>query len=98
MLGVNWMALSAARPARARRAFDQPLAGRLANGRIGQWLLRLGTVDVWVDALTVGALVALAGVVRWPNLLLSPQFPSVGDAIMAALEMAEGQAFYLHDS
>ena len=79
------MALSAASPARARRAFAMPFAGRLALG-------------AWVDVLVVGALVALAGAVRWPNLLLSPQFPSVGDTIMAALEMSEGQAFYLHDS
>jgi 4-amino-4-deoxy-L-arabinose transferase-like glycosyltransferase len=85
MLGVNRMALSAARPARARRVFDVPFAGRLAAG-------------ARADVLIVGALVALAGAVRWPNLLLSPQFPSVGDTIIAALEMAEGRAFYLHDS
>ena len=85
MLGVNCMALSAASPARARRAFDLPFAERLSAG-------------VWVDVLIVGTLIGLAGAVRWPYLLLSPQFPSVGDAIMAALEMAEGRAFYLHDS
>lgn len=98
MLGVNWMALSAARPARARRAFDLPLAGDLASGRIGQRLVRLEAAGAWADVLMAGALVALAGAVRWPNLLLSPQFPSVGDTILAALEMAEGRAFYLHDS
>ena len=98
MLGVNWMALSAARPARARRAFDLPLAERLANGRLGQWLLHLDAAGVWVDVLTVGVLVVLAGAVRWPNLLLSPQFPSVGDTIIAALEMSEERAFYLYDS
>src|SRR5436189_5537140 len=85
MLGVTWMALSAANPARARRAFELPLVGRLALG-------------AWVDVLVVGTLVVLAGAVRWPYLLLSPQFPSVGDTIMAALDMAEGRAFYLHDS
>lgn len=85
MLGVNCMALSAASPARARRVFDLPFAGRLALG-------------AWADILVVGALVALAGAVRWPYLLLSPQFPSVGDTILAALDMAEGRAFYLHDS
>ena len=51
-----------------------------------------------MDVLVVGALVGPAGAVRWPYLLLSPQFPSVGDAILAALDMAEGRAFYLHDS
>ena len=85
MLGVNCMALSAACPARARRAFDLPFAGRLVG-------------LAWVDVLVVWALVALAGAVRWPYLLLSPQFPSVSDAILAALEMAEGRALYLHDS
>jgi len=85
MLGVNCMALSAASPARARRVFELPFAGRLALG-------------AWVDVLVVGALVAVAGVVRWPYLLLSPQFPSVSDTILAALDMAEGRAFYLHDS
>jgi Dolichyl-phosphate-mannose-protein mannosyltransferase len=85
MLGVICMALSAARPAWARRAIDLPHVGRLAVG-------------AWVDVLVVGALVALAGAVRWPNLLLSPQFPSVSDTILAALDVAEGRAFYLHDS
>ena len=85
MLGVNRMALSVASPARARRAVAVPSSGRLALG-------------VRAEVLVVGALVALAGAVRWPNLLLSPQFPSVGDTILAALEMAEGRAFYLHDS
>ena len=85
MLGVNCMALSAASPARVRRAFDLPFADRLGVG-------------VWADALVVGALVALAGSIRWPYLLLSPQFPSVGDTVIAALEMSEGRAFYLHDS
>src|SRR5688572_14539127 len=85
MLGVNCMALSAARPAWALRAFALPFADRLALG-------------ISADILVVGTLVALAGAVRWPNLLLSPQFPSVGDTILAALNMAEGRAFYLHDS
>jgi hypothetical protein len=85
MLGVNCMALSAARPARARRALVLPLVGQLAVG-------------AWADVLVVSALVGLAGAIRWPYLLLSPQFPAVRDAIMAALDMAEGRAFYLHDS
>ena len=29
---------------------------------------------------------------------MSPQFPSVGDTIMMALDIAEGRAFYLHDA
>src|SRR3954452_18610150 len=79
------MALSAAHPAWVRRALVLPLVGCLAVG-------------AWADVLVVGALVGLAGAVRWPYLLLSPQFSSVGDSIMAAIDMAAGRAFYLHDS
>jgi hypothetical protein len=55
-------------------------------------------VGIWADLLIVGALVGVAGAVRWPHLLLSPQFPSVGDTVMAAVEVSQGRAFYLHDS
>ena len=79
------MALSAVHPAAARRVLGLPLMSRLALG-------------AWVDVVAVGGLVALAGAVRWPYLLLSPQFPSVGDTITAAVELSEGRAFYLHDS
>lgn len=83
------MALSAASPARARHDTALPFASRLASHL---------TVGARADVLAVGSLVALAGAVRWPYLLLSPQFPSVGESVMAALAMAEGRAFYLYDS
>jgi hypothetical protein len=79
------MALAAMRPALPRRGLALSSIGSLAVG-------------VWAESLLVGLLVALAGVVRWPHLLISPQFPSVGDTILMALDVAEGRAFYLHDS
>ena len=53
---------------------------------------------IGAEVLFVVGLVALAGYVRWPNLLLSPQFPSVGETVLRALAVADGQAFYLSDS
>lgn len=79
------MALSSTRTVTARRALALPLVGTVAVG-------------VWVDVLAVASLLALAGAVRWPHLLLSPQFPSVGDTILMALDVADGRAFYLRDS
>src|SRR5947207_7866056 len=79
------MALSPARSVDRRRAIVVPRVSGLA-------------ATMLVDVLLVGTLLALAGAVRWPNLLLSPQFPSVGDTIMMALDVAEGRAFYLHDA
>lgn len=79
------MALSPARSVLTRPLPVVSLLDRLALGS-------------WADVLLVGTLLALAGYVRWPYLLLSPQFPSVGDTIMMALDVAEGRAFYLSDS
>lgn len=78
----------AARPAMAASPLER-LLGRLAG---------LTTVGVWVDVLLVSMVAGLAGSVRWPHLLLSPQFPSVGDTIMMALDVAQGRAFYFADS
>jgi 4-amino-4-deoxy-L-arabinose transferase-like glycosyltransferase len=50
-----------------------------------------------VDTLVIGALVALALAIRWPNLLLSPQFPAVGGTILLALDIADGRALPLAD-
>lgn len=68
----------------ARRAASPSFAERLALG-------------VLPDVMLVGSLLALAGIVRWPNLLLSPQFPSVTETVMMALDVAAGRAFYLSD-
>src|SRR5215210_4813278 len=78
-----------ARPAPARRALALQLVPSMLRG------LAVGAL---ADVLLVGSLVALAGAVRWPHLLMSPQFPSVGDTVMMALDVAEGRAFYLHDA
>lgn len=56
---------------------------------------RLGIV---AEALVVLGLVAVGGLVRWPNLLLSPQFSSVGETAMRALDVVDGRALYLTDS
>src|SRR5215210_4678543 len=77
------------RSAPARRALPLPLLSPMVRGL---------AVGAWLDVLLVGALVTLAGAVRWPHLLMSPQFPSVGDTIMMGLDVAEGRAFYLHDA
>ncbi len=50
-----------------------------------------------VDLLLIGGLVGLALAVRWPYLLLSPQFPSIGVTVLLALEVAEGRAAPLAD-
>jgi len=50
-----------------------------------------------VDALVVGVLVAAALAVRWPNLFLSPQFPSIGSTPLRALDIADGRVFHLAD-
>src|SRR5215207_8506568 len=68
----------------ARRVVVLPFAERLTLG------LRL-------DVLVAASLVALAGVVRWHNLLLSPQFPSVTETVMMALDVADGRALHLSD-
>src|SRR5437763_15287896 len=52
----------------------------------------------YVDVLLAGALVLVAGTVRWPNLLISPQFQSGGTAIPMALDIADGRAFYLREA
>ena len=44
-----------------------------------------------------GCWLRLAGSVRWPYLLLSPQFPSIGSVIQMAMDVADGRAFYLAD-
>src|SRR5215212_6840548 len=77
------------RPVSVRRAPSLPLLSSLVRGL---------AVGARVDVLLVGALVTLAGAVRWPHLLMSPQFPSVGDTIMMALDVAQGRVFYLHDA
>src|SRR4051812_41971151 len=82
------MAFSPTRLAPARPVPHWPLA---------RDAIRALAVSRVMDALLVGALVVLAGAVRWPHLLMSPQFPSVGDSIMMALDIAQGRAFYLHD-
>ena len=50
-----------------------------------------------LDVLIVGVLVGAALAVRWPELLLSPQFPSVGATVLRALDIADGHAFHLAD-
>jgi hypothetical protein len=45
----------------------------------------------------VGTLMVLAGMVRWPHLLASPQFPSVGAGILTAVDLADGRVFPLAD-
>src|SRR3954451_5203267 len=77
------------RPVPARHALPWPLLSARVRGL---------AMSTWADVLLVGALVTLAGAVRWPHLLMSPQFPSVGETIMMALDVAEGRAFYLHDA
>lgn len=49
--------------------------------------------DVIIGAVLFG--VGLA--VRWPNVLLSPQFPSISTTILLALDVAEGRVFPLVD-
>src|SRR3954453_7451708 len=82
------MAVSQTGAALARRSPALPIDGRLAA------LVRLGA---WADVLLVSTLVLAAGLVRWPNLLISPQFSSGGTAIPMALDIADGRAFYLRE-
>jgi 4-amino-4-deoxy-L-arabinose transferase-like glycosyltransferase len=49
------------------------------------------------DVMLVSAVAVLAGAIRWPNLLLVPQFSSGGEAIQMALDVADGRAFYLRE-
>ena len=49
------------------------------------------------DALVVGVLVTAALAVRWPNLFLSPQFPSIASTPLRALDIADGRVFHLAD-
>jgi hypothetical protein len=82
------MVMVPARAASPRRALALPLAPSIVRGLV---------VGVWVEVLLVGTLTVLAGLVRWPNLLLSPQFPSVGAGILQAVDLAAGRAFPLAD-
>jgi hypothetical protein len=61
-----------------------PLAGRLAS-------------RVRVDVLLAASFVVLAGVVRWPNLLMVPELTTGGAGIIMALDIADGRAFYLRE-
>lgn len=54
-------------------------------------------LGVRADVLLAGGLVGLAFAVRWPSLLLSPQFPSIGGTILRALDVADGRALPLND-
>ncbi len=54
-------------------------------------------LGVLAELMLVGGLLALALAVRWPNLLLSPQFPSVGATVLKALDIADGRALPLAD-
>jgi hypothetical protein len=54
-------------------------------------------VGVRTDLILAGSLAAVALVVRWPYLLLSPQFPSISATILLALDIADGRAFPLAD-
>jgi hypothetical protein len=82
------LALSPARPVAERRALAVP--------RVSPRLRSLAA-SAWVDVLLVSMLMGLAGAVRWPNLLLSPQFPSIGAAILLAMDVLDGRAFPLAD-
>ena len=82
------MAFSPARSVSARPALSPSLFERL---------VARAASGVLVDVLLVGMLVGVAGSIRWPYLLLSPQFPSIGDVIQMALDVADGRAFYLAD-
>jgi hypothetical protein len=79
------MAFSPARSVLARRSVTSSLLERLL-------------ASAWVDAALISMAVLLAGTVRWPHLMLSPQFPSVGETVLLALDVAAGRAFYLADS
>ena len=57
-------------------------------------IARLG---VRAEIPAVVGLVGVALATRWPYLLLSPQFPSVGATILLALDLADGRAFPLAD-
>ena len=50
-----------------------------------------------LDTLLVTGLVGFALAVRWPNLLLSPQFPTVGPGVLRALDLADARALPLSD-
>ena len=54
-------------------------------------------IGVWPDVLLAVAFVGAAGVVRWPNLLIVPQFTTGGAGILMALDIADGRAFYLRE-
>ena len=54
-------------------------------------------VGLRAEIFAVTILVAVALAARWPLLLLSPQFPSIGATIMRALDLADGHAFPLAD-
>lgn len=49
------------------------------------------------EVLLIGGLVGCALAVRWPNLLLSPQFAAVGATVRLALDLADGRALPLSD-
>ena len=53
------MAMAPVRSVAARRALALPVVSPFARGL---------AVSTWMDVLLVGTLVAVAGLVRWPNL------------------------------
>jgi hypothetical protein len=86
------MAVSPTGAALARRNAALPLDARLAA------LVRPGArLGVYADLLLAVSLLVVAGLVRWQNLLISPQFSSGGTAIPMALDIADGRAFYLRE-
>ena len=54
-------------------------------------------LGVRAEILAVVGLVGAALAIRWQSLLLSPQFPSVANTILLALDLADGRAFPLAD-
>lgn len=78
-------------PTRPHRATDTAAPGALVR----RWAAR-GCPGL--DVLLISCLLTVALAVRWPYLLLLPQFPPVGDPILTAVEVAAGQAAPLADS
>src|SRR5207237_1084919 len=92
--GLAFRPISVA-PACSRVASPRPLL-LWPGPRTRVWTGRL-SAGAWLDVVLIGTLTILAGVVRWPNLLLSPQFPSGGEGIVMALAVADGHALYLRE-
>src|SRR5436190_1474527 len=74
----------ATRRSTAHLSVARPLVDRLAQ-------------STWLEVLVASSVVALGGAVRWQNLQLVPQFTTGGDAILMALDIANGRAFYLRE-